>query len=148
MVTTATDSKQIISDLSDLIEIDYDAIAAYQSAIEQMDNMEYKAKLTDFLGDHKRHVEELGKVVRNAGGTPPTGGDAMVILTKGKVLIAGLVGDKAILMAMNANEKVTNAKYEEAMENIYPEQIQAVVRRGLADERRHKSWLETTLDKI
>lgn len=31
-MTTATDAKELISDLNDLIELDYDAIAAYKAA--------------------------------------------------------------------------------------------------------------------
>lgn len=146
-MATLTDTKDIISDLSDLIQLDYDAIAAYKSAIERLDTTEYKAKLAEFMGDHKRHVDELGKAVRNAGGTPPTEGDAMVILTKGKVVIAGLVGDKPILMAMRANEEVTNTKYEDAVETGYPEPIQAILRQGLADERRHRDWIVASLEK-
>lgn len=147
-MATATDSKQIISDVNDLITLDYDAIAAYQSAIERLDNTGYKAQLTEFMGDHKRHVDELGKVVRSEGGTPPTEGDAMKILTKGKVVIAGLAGDKAILKAMRANEEVTNTKYEDAVEEGYAEKVQALLRQGLADERRHKNWLETTIETL
>lgn len=147
-MTTTTDSKQIITDLNDLMEVDYDAIAAYQSAIERLDNADYKAKLTEFMGDHKRHIEELSKVVRDEGGTPPTEGDAMKILTKGKVVIAGLVGDETILKAMNANEKVTNTKYEDAVEAGYAEQIQSLLHKGLSDERRHKEWIETTLERL
>jgi uncharacterized protein (TIGR02284 family) len=146
-MATATDSKQIISDLNDLIKLDYDAIAAYQAAIERLDNAGYKKQLTEFLGDHKNHVEELAKAVRSEGGTPPTEGGAMKILTKGKVVIAGLVGDDAILKAMRVNEGVTNTKYEEAVEASYPEQIQTVLRKGLADEQRHRDWIIATLEK-
>lgn len=143
----ATDSKEIISDLSDLIELDYDAIAAYKAAIERLDNAAYKEKLSEFLGDHERHVEELSSALRKQGGTPPTDGDALEIMTKGKVVIGGLFGDDAILKAMSANEEVTNKKYEEAVETGYPEEIQALVRGGLADERRHKGWIVATLEK-
>ncbi len=147
-MTTIMDSKQIISDLSDLIKLDYDAIAAYESAIERLDTAEYKTKLTEFMGDHKRHVEELGKAVRSEGGDPPIEGGAMKMLTKGKVVIADLAGDEAILKAMNANEKVTNTKYEEMVETDYAEPIQAMLRQGLSDERRHKDWIEATLEKL
>lgn len=147
-MATATDSKQIISDLGDLIKLDYDAIAAYQAAIERLDNAEYKKKLTEFLGDHKKHVDELSKAVRSEGGTPPDEGGAMKILTKGKVVIAGLVGDKAILGAMRINEGVTNTKYEAAVKETYPEQIQAILRKGLADEQRHRDWIIAALEKL
>lgn len=147
-MSTVTESKEVISDLNDLIELDYDAIAAYKSAIERLDDAAFKKKLTEFLGDHQRHVEELGDAVRKEGGNPATEGDAMKILTKGKVVIAGLMGDEAILKAMRVNEEVTNTKYEEAVEEGYPEHIQALLRKGLADERRHKEWLLTTIEKL
>lgn len=147
-MVTVTDSDKIISDINDLIHLDYDAIAAYQSAIERLETAEYKAKLTEFMGDHKKHVDELSKVVRSEGGTPPTEGDAKKVLTKGKVVIAGLMGDEAVLKAMKANEEVTNTKYEDAVEEGYAEHVQALLRQGLADERRHKAWLEATIDKL
>lgn len=145
-MATVTDSKEIIADLSDVIPLDYDAIAAYQSAIERLDDASYKAKLTEFLADHERHVEELGEAVRREGGHPPTEGDAKKRLTKGKVILADLFGDEAILKAMRANEEVTNTKYEEAVETGYAENIQAILRQGLADERRHKDWLVSILE--
>jgi hypothetical protein len=147
VMTTATDSKELISDLSDLIELDYDAIAAYKIAIERLEKTSYKRKLTEFLGDHERHVVDLGKAVRKEGGTPPTEGGAMQIMTTGKVVLAELFGDEAILKAMLANEGVTNTKYEEAAATGYPVPIGALVRKGLADERRHKDWLAITLGK-
>ena len=49
---------------------------------------------------------------------------------------------------MRANEEVTNTKYEEALEAGYPAPVQALVRKGLADGRRHKDWLVTTLAKL
>ncbi len=147
-MTTVRESEEVVSDLNDLIELDYDAIAAYQAAIERLESAAYKTKLTEFLGDHKRHVEELGTEVRKEGGNPPTDGDAMKIMTKGKVVIADLFGDEAILKAMRANEEVTNKKYEAAVEEGYAEHIQTILRKGLADERRHKGWLIATLEKL
>ncbi|MFW5824469.1 MAG: DUF2383 domain-containing protein [Marinobacter sp.] len=145
-MTTVTDSKEVVSDLNDLIELDYDAIAAYQSAIERLENDSYRRKLSEFLKDHQRHIEELSKLVRKEGGTPPDEGDAKKVLTQGKVVLADLAGDDAILKAMKSNEEQTNSKYEKAVETGYPDPIQTVLQAGLADERRHKAWIETTLD--
>lgn len=147
-MNTNVDSKTVIKDLNNLIELDYDAIAAYEAAIERLDNSDYKAKLTEFLGDHKRHIEELGGAVKAEGGTPEESGDAKKILTKGQVVIANLGGDDAILKAMKMNEDQTNSKYEKAVEKGYPEPVQALLRKGLADERRHRAWIESTLELI
>lgn len=146
-MANVTDSKEIISDLNDIIELDYDAIAAYRTAIERLEGDAYKVKLTEFLGDHERHIVELGKAVLNEGGEPSTEGDAKKVLTKGKVVMADLAGDEAILKAMRSNEEQTNSKYEDAVEIGYPEHIQEILQRGLADERRHKAWLQAALEK-
>lgn len=147
-MATVMDSKQVVSDLNDLIELDYDAIAAYETAIERLESDSYKKKLSEFLGDHERHITELSKVVRSEGGNPEGEGDAKKILTEGKVVLADLAGDKAILKAMKSNEEQTNSKYEKAVETGYADHIQAILQRGLSDERRHKAWIETTLDQL
>ena len=77
-----------------------------------------------------------------------TKGDAKKLLTKGKVVLADLAGDKAILSAMKSNEEQTNSEYEKAVKKGYEASIQTILERGLADERRHKAWIEQTLDRL
>lgn len=147
-MTTATDSKKIVIHLNDLIELDYDAIAAYQAAIDRLENSTYQGKLAEFRSDHQRHITELGDLVRKEGGTPQEDGDAKKVLTKGKVVLANLAGDEAILKAMKTNEEQTNSKYENAVEAGYPEPVHSVLQRALSDEERHKAWIEATLGEL
>ena len=49
------------------------------------------------------------------GRTPPKEGDMKPLLTKGKVVIAGLMGDEAIPRAMRTNEADTSTAYERAV---------------------------------
>ncbi len=58
--------------------------------------------------------------LRLEGGNPADGGDLKQILTKGKVVIAELGGDDAILKAMKMNEEVTNKSYEEMVNEALP----------------------------
>ena len=51
------------------------------------------------------------------------------VLTKGKVVLGGLIGDNAVLQAMKTNEDDTNTAYE----------------RALGDERRHRDWMVETI---
>ena len=73
-----------------------------------------KEAFSAFKDDHQRHVAELGAIVRQEGDTPPSKGDMKRLLTEGKVVLAALAGDKAILRAMKSNEDDTNAAYERA----------------------------------
>lgn len=142
------DKDEVISNLNDLIELDYDAIEAYQAAINRLESTQYKTSLREFMGDHKRHIKELSSLVSGEGGTPAKEADAKKFLTKGKVILANLAGDDAILKAMKANEEVTNITYEKAVEKGYPDNIQTVLKKALADERRHKEWLVKTLENL
>lgn len=141
-------SNQTIDDLNNMIELEYDAIAAYREAIDRIDTDAYKRKMSEFLDDHQRHVEELTSAVRNEGGQPEQEGDAKKVLTQGKVVMADMAGDKAILKAMKTNEDETNKKYQKAVDSDYSSEVKSILEKGLADERRHKAWIEETLDKL
>lgn len=144
-MTDLVDSEDIVKNLNDLIELDYDAIAAYQAAIERLEDNNYKAQLTLFMQDHENHIAALSQLVSQEGGAPASKGDMKVILTKGKVVIANLAGDEAILKAMLMNEEVTNKSYEKEVKKGYRQPIQAILMDHLDDERRHKEWLEVAL---
>lgn len=149
MATLVGMERDLSSLLEDLIELDFDAVEAYQAAIDRLEDATAREKLTEFKGDHVRHTEELGKLLRESGREPPKKGDIKRILTKGKVVIAGLAGDKAILMAMKTNEDDTNKAYERAVNNdAAPATIKEVLRANLADERRHRQWIEDRLKSM
>lgn len=138
----------IIKKLTDVVELDYDAVAAYQEAIARLDDGAAKAKLQEFQRDHERHISDLSEVIRKEGGTPPDSGDFKKVLTKGKVQLADLAGDDAILKAMKTNEDQTTSKYESMVEEDFPSHIHTLLKRGLEDERRHRAWIETTLKQV
>ncbi len=146
MATLVGTEKDLNSLMIDLIELDYDAAEAYQAAIDRLEDSTSRSKLMEFKADHIRHAQDLGKVLRESGREPPTQGNIKRILTKGKVVIAGLVGDRAILRAMKSNEDDTNRAYERAVNNdVAPAQVKDLLRRNLADERRHRQWIEDRL---
>lgn len=141
-------SDEIVKNLNNLIELDYDAISAYQAAIEKLENKGFKDQLHVFMQDHENHIVALSQLVSQKGGTPAKGGDLKQILTKGKVIIAEPGGDKAILKAMRMNEEVTNKTYEKAVEKEYPEPYHGILSTNLKDERRHKEWLEAAIKTL
>ncbi len=146
MVGTQQDLNEL---LEKLIELDFDAIAAYDAAIARISNETIKARLADFKADHLRHTRDLGKVLQESGRRPPTEADAKAVLTKGKVVIAGLGGDEAVLRAMKSNEDDTNTAYERAVQNpSAPASVRELFRSALADERRHREYIEQQLSTM
>jgi uncharacterized protein (TIGR02284 family) len=131
--------------LEHLMSLDYDAIDAYQAAIERLENDEYVRVLLQFKSDHERHVTELRPLITQLGGTPPNGPGAKSLLSTGKVRLAKLFGDEAVLRAMKTNESDTNAAYEKALAKA-PAEASEVLRRGREDERKHLEWIVSTLE--
>lgn len=135
--------------LEDLIKLDYDAIEAYDEAIERLGDTESKRQLSAFREDHRRHTQNLGAFMKQAGKTPPGGAGLKRVLTKGKVVLADIAGDVAILKAMKSNEDDTNKAYERAVEHEWLSvTLRDTLREHLNDERRHRTWIEQRITQL
>jgi rubrerythrin len=146
-MTTAVGKQEEFCDaLVELVELDYDAVEAYEAAINRLGNEGYKNMLEKFKQDHQRHITELSGVLKSHGEDVPQGPSAKQWLTKGKVVMANLVGDKAILSAMQTNEVDTNTAYERMNDRQDKwEDTVLFLKRGLEDEKRHKLWIDSQL---
>ena len=82
--------------LQDLVELDFDAIEAHDAALSRLENQTYKTKLEEFRQDHIRHTQDIQQLLKTHNAECPTGPDSKQWLTKGKVVLANLMGDKAI----------------------------------------------------
>ena len=149
MATMVGKSKDVAKLLNDLIALDFDAIEAYEAAISRLSAWSDKEQLTRFMEDHQRHTRDLAELVRELGEQPQTEGDFKQILTKGKVVIAGLGSDETVLAAMKSNEDDTNEAYERATRHTgFSDRIRAVLQINLADERRHREWIERRIEAL
>ena len=143
MATSKGTQGKLVGLLNSLIELDYDAIEAYKAAISRMDDMSDRSALAGFQQDHERHVVDLSTLVTAMNEVPKTHGDYKQVLTKGKVVIGGLVGDRVVLSAMKSNEDDTNTAYERAVAHEgLTEAVRLVLERNLGDECRHRAWIE------
>jgi rubrerythrin len=130
--------------IKNLLILEHDAIAAYDSTIERLESAEYRQQIETFRRDHEAHVQELGRIADSMGINKPMEGDMKQWLTTGKVALADLAGDNAILKAMKTNEDDTVGAYQQALDNdITDAELRPLMEKGLADERRHRAWMET-----
>ena len=133
--------------VKELIELEFDAVEAYEAALNRIESSVYKQKLAEFKEDHLRHIQELSAVSQQHGGEVPQGPNAIKsFLTQGKVVLGNLIGDIAILKAMLSNEQDTNTAYER-MENRDDKwlDVRAILDKAFEDEKKHKKWLEETI---
>lgn len=143
MATTVGKEDDIASLVTDLIYLERDAIAAYDASIERLSDASLSAQVSKFREDHLQHLDVLNEMAREAGADAPTEGDMKQVLTTGKVAMAGLMGDAAILKAMKTNEDDTVTAYDCASthHDAVPKS-KAFFGKALADEKRHREWMQ------
>jgi rubrerythrin len=149
MVSKTGLQNDFLDAVSDLIELDYDAIEAYNVAIDKVENSIYREKLKKFREDHKRHVQDFSEFLKRHGKTAPSGPSGKQWLTKGKVALANFLGDNTILKAMASNEIDTKEAYTrmQSREDKFAD-AKEIIKKGLDDETTHKMWLDEVIEKL
>jgi len=140
--------KEITAELAELVQLDLDAIVAYDRALDGVNVPPIAATLASFKLDHQRHVLELSQLLLVMGVTPPESKPDM----KGTLLggVTGLrarFGTEQALRAMVPNEELTTSTYARMLAKPFPEEVLELVRRNAADEQRHLAWIERAIDE-
>jgi rubrerythrin len=131
-----------LNSLTALAQMDAEAAAAYEAVAEVVDVADVQRHLQAFAQDHRRHVEKLGQLIQELGGTaeaaaPPPEDSTFVRLA----LALSSMGPRAALLSLVGNEQFTNATYETALELASDAETIALLERNFQDEQRHLSWL-------
>ncbi|GFO65276.1 ferritin-like domain-containing protein [Geomonas paludis] len=137
---------EMIDRLNDLIQLDVDAVEAYEQAIKHIGYKDIAKRFSEYQDDHRNHITNLTALVQQMGGTPtkPTP-DLKGYLIEGFTALMSLTGAKQALEAMKGNEKVTNRKYQEAVAQPFPEEVMEVLRTNLSQEQWHLSYIDELL---
>ncbi|EYF01244.1 DUF2383 domain-containing protein [Chondromyces apiculatus] len=139
--------KTVLDLLNELIELEYEAIEAYEAAVGRVAESRDRARIEGFLEDHVRQVSELCALVRQLGGEPAGASDLKQMLKRGKVVIVALFGDRKVLEAMKVNEAESERLHARiAARPHLPQPVRTVMRRHLATEHRHHTWIVDRLD--
>ena len=146
MIGDKMTNEQMAKELKGLVQLDIDAIRAYQQAIDNIDDFTIKSRLTEFQQDHRRHMTDLSPFVTRFGDKPPADKpDMKGFLIQGMTAIRSKMGTEQALKAMQSNERLTNRNYGQAVSMPWPADVQLVVQRCADDERRHLEYIDRTL---
>ena len=134
------------SRLYDLIELDRDMIESYQRAVKKLSDFTLRSELHVFIDDYDRQVNELTPALQAMGVTPTRHASLRTILETGKIALAGLLGDRAILSTMKSNETRAVKEYERACEQLARRRpLIGTLTRGLGVARNHRRFIEDQL---
>ncbi len=142
------DTQTVIERLESLMQLDHNAVSAYDQAIERVDVPAVREKLEEFKADHERHIVDLDTLIRRLGGTPKEiSRDVKGSLIEGFTALRSITGTEGSLKAMKSNEQLTNRQYDDALSLELPDEVREVVERNRDDERRHLAFIEASIDR-
>lgn len=130
--------------LKELVELEYEALEAYEAAINRIESANYKQGLVNAKAEHKSQVSDLTQLLTSKGIEAPRGPSGTQLISIGKVAIANLFGDNAILKAIIQLEEDINTAYKRMTEHDQKFiEAEKMLTTGLANENRHITWLKT-----
>lgn len=139
-------SSGVVAELNELVEREYDARAAFRTALEHLTDERDRIQVTNFLASHERHLHELTQAIGELGGAPEKRGDFRALIKQGKVLLGAMVGEQAIVVAMKTNaDALGNAYKQLRTRSELPPRWRTMIERCYADQKWHSSWLEERL---
>ncbi len=144
----AMDNEQICDHLNDLLQLEFDAVHAYTTAINHVESESIQDRLMEFRADHNHHVARLSERIRALGGKPKAKPDIKGVFLKGLTGIMSRMGDENALRVMHQNENLTNKAYDKAVSESYPQDIRELLLTCQSDERRHRAWIEERLQSF
>lgn len=126
--------------LAAVAALDLEAALVYELVADTVEAVELADMLRGFAADHRRHVEDLERIIEEESGARPERDE------RGGILYAlastmGQLDDDAAIEALIANERLTNGTYETAQWVVALPQARAVLERNFADEQRHLTSL-------
>lgn len=140
---------EILEGLNDLLQLDHDAVGAYEIAMEKLNDRDHADMIAGFRRDHERHIRELNELIADLGGTPVNQPHATGPFKLALQSLGGLAGDRGTLMAFRTNELAVRAKYDAyaAKANAWPTSLKRVIDACALDEERHYRWVSEVLGK-
>lgn len=148
----AASTDEVLDALNDLLQLDHDAIGAYEVAIDKLSDRTLAGRIQEFKQDHQRHISDLNAIIATLGGTPRNEPHATGPLKQGLQSLGGLAGDKGLLMAWRTNEMQVKNKYmsraADSVKHEWPMDVRRAVERNALDEERHYRWVVETLQAM
>jgi len=142
--------QEVLDGLNDLLQLDHDAIAAYDVAIAKLEDRDHADQIAGYRRDHERHVRELNELVSRLGGTPSNHPHVTGPFKTALQALGALAGDKGLLMAFRTNELQVRTKYDAYASRamLWPPDVKRVIDGAALDEERHYAWVADVLQRM
>jgi uncharacterized protein (TIGR02284 family) len=141
--------KNLIEALSNLVQLDIDAVHAYDQAVREIDDTIIRDRLLTFQEEHRNHISGLSKQIENLGGQPPERSqDLKGYVIEAFAAIRSFSGLKGALNAMKTTEEITNGYYGEVVSWEAPPDVKELLRKYFSEEKIHLEYITSNLQAL
>jgi uncharacterized protein (TIGR02284 family) len=141
--------KNLIEALSNLVQLDIDAVHAYDQALREIDDPIIKNRLLKFQDEHRNHISGLAKQIETLGGNPPDRSkDFKGYVIEAFTAIRSITGLKGALKAIKITEDITNRYYGEVVSWQAPSGTKEVLRTYFSEEKVHLDYITSNLQAM
>jgi uncharacterized protein (TIGR02284 family) len=141
--------KDLIEAMSKLVQLDIDAVHAYDQAIKEIDDPIMRDRLEKFQADHRAHIDGLSKKIEDLGGRPPEQSkDFKGYIIEAFAAVRSFTGLKGALAAMKTTEEITNRHYGEIVSWDAPAEVKEVLRTYFSEEKVHLDYMVSNLKAL
>ena len=146
----APTTEEILEGLNDLLQLNHDAIGAYNIAIEKLEDRDHASQIAGFRMDHGRHITALNERIVALGGAPRNEPHATGPLKEAMQSLGALAGDRGTLAAGRANELQVRTRYDTyaSRANRWPAELKRLIDEQALDEERHYQWVADVLARM
>lgn len=139
----------LIEAMSNLVQLDIDAIHAYDQAVKEIDDTIIRDHLLKFQDEHRDHISGLSKQIEILGGQPPKRSqDLKGYVIEAFTAIRSYTGMKGALQAMKTTEEITNRYYGEVVSWEAPPAVKEVLRKYFSQEKIHLEYITSNLQAL
>lgn len=141
--------KDIIAVLSNLVQLDIDAVHAYSQAIKEIDDSIIRDRLLKFQEEHRARIDALSKIIADMGGKPPEQSkDFKGYVIEAFAAIRSFTGLKGALKGIKITEEITNRYYGEVVSQEMPSEVKGVLRTYFSEEKVHLDYISSNLQAL
>lgn len=141
--------KELIAALSSLVQLDIDAVHAYNQAVREIDDPIIRDRLLKFQKEHRNHIDSLSRQIEALGGQPPDHTqDFKGYVIEAFTAIQSIAGLKGALKAIKTTEEITNRYYGEVVSWEAPAEVKELLRTYFSDEKIHLDYITSNLQAL
>jgi uncharacterized protein (TIGR02284 family) len=141
--------KDLIQTLSNLVQVDIDAVHAYDQALKEIDDPIIKERLLKFQEDHRDHIGGLSKHIKELDGQPPTHSkDFKGYVIEAFAAVRSFTGLKGALKAVKTSEEIANRYYSEVVSREAPANVKEILRIYFSEEKVHLEYITNNLKAL